>query len=540
MIDRNVGLWLVLVTCVSAAAQPARADTSSWSGRVGTVGLDDKTTWCTPSLKSSGGRAYAESVLSLVSLDGTVVSPVTNLLAQQRVKLQCFANANLTGASTTVTSAWSTDGAGDIVQTALCPAAQPFGGYLRCQVTTGLLPPWVYAGTNCGNGVTDLSASSQLKGQLTGAFVEVHPTVPAVPLFNNTSSQAAIGGTDLGYSFLAQGNLYFGFGDSWENDFNFPGLWGFRGSVLARTTDFDPSDANGIAFQSWETVPFVPTVAREIVPSPHDYSGNTEITAIATSGFGLTEGATTFRFVWFDAIKRWNPSFVANESTLAWSVNNGAFVRGDQQPLFHAPRWPWTSYMGPGAIWVDRENGYIYFFGVRTYVGGNPVRLARVRAVSSLVVNHLEYEYWTGAAWQKPSAANEYALANLAGPAPDLIPASRNARPEMSVAYDSYAGRFVMLIHNDTDLFTDPGFNNFELWQAPAVTGPWTQVVGATAKLPSLANLYGAYMSEHTMRSGGQDIYFAMSEWDVTGLQPYNVGLWKASLSRNTITGCVP
>lgn len=538
MANRNVWAWLVC-SCVIGLAQHARADTSSWSGRVGTVGLDDKTTWCMPAIKTSGGRAYAESNFRLVSLDGTVLSPVTNIFGQQRVKLQCFANANLSGASTTVTSAWSTDGAGDIVQTALCPAAQPHGGFARCQVTTPLLPPYVYAGTNCGNGVTDLTANSQLQGQLTGAFREVNPLTPVVPLFNNTSAQAAVAGTDLGYSFLAQGNLYFGFGDSWENDFNFPGLWGFRGSVLARTTDFDPSDANGIAFQGWETVPFVPNVAREVVPSPHDYFGNSEITAIATAGFGLTEGFNTYRFVWFDSIRTWTPSFVANESTLAWSVNNGAFVRGDQQPLFRAPRWPWSSYMGPGAIWVDRENGYVYFFGVKTYVAGNPVRLARVRAVSSLVVNHLEYEYWTGSQWQKPNIANEYALANLAGPAPDIIPASRNARPELSVAYDSYAGRFIMLIHNDVDLYTDPGFNTFEMWQAPAVTGPWTQVVPAGPKLPTLANLYGPYMSEHTMRNGGQDIYFAMSEWDVV-LQPYNVGLWKMSLTRNTIPSCVP
>lgn len=541
MINRIAWVSFLLSCGLVGLTQTARADTSTWSGRVGTVGLDDKTMWCTPTIKTSGGRAYADSNFRLVTLDSTVpvVNNFVNPLAQQRVKLQCFANAALTGASTTVTSAWSTDGASDVATTALCPAAQPFGGYARCQITTALLPPYVYAGTNCGNGVTNLTANSQLRGQLTGAFREVNPLAPVTPLFNNTSTQAAIGGTDLGYSFLAQGNLYFGFGDSWENDLNFPGLWGLRGSVLARTTDFDPSDANGIAFQSWESVPFFSNVAREVVPCVHDYSGNSELTAIATAGFGLTEGFNQYRFVWYDSIRAWTPGFVANESSLAWSVNNGAYVRGDQQPLFHAPRWPWASKFGPGAIWVDRENGYIYFFGVRTYVAGNPVRLARVRAVSSAVVNHLQYEYWTGTQWQFPNPANEYALANLPSPAPDLISGTRNPRPELSVAYDSFAGRFIMLIHNDADLYSDPGFNTFELWQASAVTGPWTQVVGATAKLPSIANLYGPYMSEHTMRGGGQDIYMSMSEWDVV-LQPYNVGLWKMSLTRATTTGCVP
>src|SRR5262245_42830850 len=155
--------------------------------------------------------------------------------------------------------------------------------------------------------------------------------------------------------------MYIGFGDTWENDWTTPGPVGFRGSVLAHTHDFDPSDENGIAFEGWDTAPARPNVAREVIPSPHDQTGTTEYTAIAAAGFGLTEGGTGHRFVWFTAIKTWSP-FTTNESTLAWSQDGDAFVRGDQAPAYHPPRWPFESYFGPGAIWVDREQGYVYFF----------------------------------------------------------------------------------------------------------------------------------------------------------------------------------
>jgi hypothetical protein len=297
--------------------------------------------------------------------------------------------------------------------------------------------------------VAGLEGTPTLHGQLLGDHYELG--MPAKPLFNDTGAQAAVVGTDLGYQFLAQGSMYLGFGDTWENDATSPGPNGFRGSVLAHTHDFDPSDANGIVLEGWDTAASSPTVAREVIPSPHDQSGNTKLTAIGTAGFGMTEGSVGYRFLWFAAIKTWSP-FTTNESTLAWSSNGEAFQRGDQAQGVHPPRWPFQSYFGPGAVWVDREQGYIYFFGVRTYQAECPIRLARVRGT------------------------------------------------------------------------------------------PWT--LASTGENLSMAStLYGAYMSEQTLVDAGHEVYFALSDWNLQPLalgQPYVVGLWSMSVTRNVQPGCEP
>jgi hypothetical protein len=328
--------------------------------------------------------------------------------------------------------------------------------------------------------------------------------------------------------------MYLGFGDTWENDATSPGPNGFRGSVLAHTHDFDPSDANGILLEGWDTAASSPTVAREVIPSPHDQSGNTELTAIGTAGFGLTEGSVGYRFLWFAAIKTWSP-FTSNGET---------FQRGDQAQGVHPPRWPFQSYFGPGAVWVDREQGYIYFFGVRTYQAECPIRLARVRGTLAAVRNHLEYEYWTGSAWQRPDPNDEYALARSSDSAADLVPgtSTQSSRPELSIAYNPYVGRYTMLVQNDRNAFKNDTPANFQLWEAKAIEGPWT-LTSTGENLSMASTLYGAYMSEQTLVDAGHEVYFALSDWNLQPLalgQPYVVGLWSMSVTRNVQPGCEP
>jgi hypothetical protein len=386
--------------------------------------------------------------------------------------------------------------------------------------------------------VTGLSEKPRVRGQLVGDHYEL--TTPGKPLFNNTG-KVAVMGTDLGFQFLAQGRMYIGFGDTWENELSVPGPNGYRGNVLSYTHDFDPADDNGIAIEGWEVAPDRPSVAREVIHSVHDQSGSTEFTAIGAAGFGLSEGTSHYRFLWFAAIKQWDP-FTNNESTLAWSKDGGSFTRGDQAPSAHPPRWPFETYFGPGATWVDREHGYVYFFGVRTYQAGFPVRLARVRATRAAVLDHLQYEYWTGSTWQHPDPKDEYALVRLADPAANLIPGSstQNNRPEISVAYNPYVGRFIMMLQNDATPFKDEAETELQLWQAEAIEGPWTRVnTGDQLTLP--AHHYGPYMSEQTFSEGGRDVSFALSEWNLLPLslgQPYVVGLWSMRLERGVRAGC--
>jgi len=524
------------------AAPPAAWLRSTWSGRVGLVDENDSTLWCTPVLPvADDARAPATvtSQLDRVALDGTQQHAVGATQVAQRVLLRCSADVALSGPSTQVSSAWSQDGAQDRVSVR-CPGSHPFLALAQCQIAAEGKPPFVYAGPTCGDGVSGLAQTAEVHGQLIGDHYEL--SAPGKPLFNNTG-RAAVMGSDLGFQFLAQGRMYIGFGDTWENELSVPAANGFRGSILAYTHDFEPADENGIAIEGWETAPDRPEIATEVVRSVHDQSGNTEFTAIATSGFGLSEGSDHYRFLWFAAIKKWDP-FTNNESTLAWSKNGAAFTRGDRAPDAHPARWPFESFFGPGATWVDREHGYVYFFGVRTYQPGFPIRLARVRATVSAVLDHLQYEYWTGSAWVHPDPKDEYALARLADPAADLVPGSaqQNNRPELSVAYNPYVGRFTMLLQNDATPFKDEAQTSFELWESASLEGPWQRAdSGEHLVLPP--HLYGPYMSEQTLSDGGRDVFFALSDWNLQPLalgQPYVVGLWSARLERKLHRGCAP
>ena len=195
-------------------------------------------------------------------------------------------------------------------------------------------------------------------------------------------------------------------------------------------------------------------------------------------------------------------------------------------------------------MWVDREHGYVYFFGVRTYRPGQPIRLARVRATVAAVLDHLQYEYWTGSAWQHPDPADEYALVRATDSKFDLIggSAQQNNRPEFSVAYNPYVGRFTMMLQNDATPVDDESQTYLALWEAEAIEGPWKRVeTGDGLVLPS--HHYGPYMSEQTLSQGGRDVHFALSDWNLLPLslgQPYVVALWNMGLERNVRSGCAP
>jgi Domain of unknown function (DUF4185) len=523
-------------------APPATWSHSAWSGRVGVVGEDDTTLWCTTAVLAAGYEGAAAAVdgqLDRVALDGARQAGVGTPQVAQRVSLRCFADAARSGPSTLVTSAWSVDDQQDRVR-AQCPDSHPFGALAQCQIAAEGKPPLVYAGPSCGDGVSAVVDKPTVHGQLIGDHYEL--STPGKPLFNNTG-KAAVMGSDLGFQFLAQGRMYVGFGDTWENEASLPGANGFRGSVLAYTKDFDPKDDNGIELEGWETSPERPEIATEVIRSPHDQTGATEFTAIAAAGFGLTEGSDHYRFLWFAAIKQWDP-LTTNESTLAWSKNGAPFTRGDRAPDAHPARWPFKTFFGPGAAWVDREQGYVYFFGVRTYQPAAPVRLSRVRATVAAVLDHLQYEYWTGSAWQRPDPEDEYALAMLDDSAADLVPgnAQQNNRPEISVAYNPYLGRFIMMLHNDATPFKDEAQTYLELWESETPQGPWKRADGGD-QLTLPAHLYGPYMSEQTQSEGGRAVYFALSAWNLQPLsrgQPYVVGLWSLNLERKLRPGCTP
>jgi hypothetical protein len=321
-----------------------------------------------------------------------------------------------------------------------------------------------------------------------------------------------------------------------------------RGSVLFSTSDLNAADANGLTFSSFHGAG-APNYAIEAVPCCHNQLFCDEISAIGTAGFGLREGANTYRVLWFNAIASWFPTFVTKVATVSWSINGGNFVRTDSAAGTLVPKWSNTSSFGAGAVYQDRLAGYLYFFGQRPYqTAPNPIRLARVESKFASVIDRSKYEYWSGSAWVKntvdPMAPSEL---SAFGAAADIIPASANPGPEFSVAFDAYANRYILLFETNRWSNTEA----VELWQSSSLTGPWSKVTNGATRLPRAATsggtwspynfFYGPYMSEQLMQGGGQSIYYQMSEWNgLPGFRPYNTGLWTFNVNRTATPGCTP
>jgi hypothetical protein len=356
-----------------------------------------------------------------------------------------------------------------------------------------------------------------------------------LPLFNEDLMRTAqVGGTDEGAIFLAQGKLYFSFGDTSDIDANDPLTMAFeqpgtawRSNVLGHGTDFDARD--GIQLDGFETG--ASAQAKENVQSPHQTQENPgdEFTAIPLAGFGLTAAdGHRYRFLWFVSVHKWFdvviPDFQANYSSLAYSVDESA----DWTRIASPPSPPDASF-GPGAIWFDRYHRYLYFFGITPDHGS--VRLARVRSAYAEVIDPEQYSYWNGSGWTARDVSK----------AVDLIPSTdqHSPRSEMSVAYNPAAGVYMMMLVNWYPAPIVPVANQVELWQAPAVTGPWKKV-DADAQLPngSAVLTYGPMMSEHLLIDGGLEVPVLLSQ-----MYPvYNVHLWsyRVHVTEATSDGACP
>jgi hypothetical protein len=537
----------ILIATVSAT-RTSRANTSSWSDKVGFVLGDDSTTWCETALTSSGATSSFRRVPSDSSQPPT--SPFVNNVAAQMVRVQC----SFFGSTQVVTAAaWSTDAGGD-QSSVSCPAFWTptlaecrVDGHIDNGPVTTL--PYVYQGSACGNGIASINKStlvSELLNSPSAGFTPYQPwpTMNAVnPLGmpNNTAS-VSVGGADLGSIFLQGGVLNIAFGDTLSGCGSgcSPAVGrGFRPGTLARTTNLDPSA--GIVLQQWETTN---GAARAIFTA-----GGGEASVVAGGGFAMSpaSGPET-RFLWYFSVKQWGPPFLANYSGLAKSESGGAWGRGQ------GPVWPANSNFGPGAVWQDRYNQWIYFFGVRPQLGtpNDPgtlpysgVRVARVRSNANAILDPKQYQYWSGSAWIADTQGN-YAPAiprdqgGLFGAEADIVWSQALPRSEISVAYDSYANVWIMMILDMNDA-------GIRLLASSAITGPWVEVPFDTFALPNPALLpapppphppgvYAPFTSDHLMLGAGTDVYYLLSEW----YPVYNVGEWHFTVNRNTSCSLTP
>jgi hypothetical protein len=572
-----VGLLAIFGTCFASVTY---GNVSSWSQRTGFTAASDVTYFCEPEVTgaspSSANPQRVRSRLKLVpsQSDAPIQDNIVFNSASQRSRAKCFSTSARTGAFAVATTGWSTDAGGDIMEAA-CPSSKPFGGTPQCQVDGGgFTLRYVYDGTDCGTGISSIG-TSEFKGQMTGTtgvdnvcgpFGGIHQLyqgtnipVPVPPtLYNNTMANGVnVFGTDGGGMFVSNNQMYYLFGDTYGDKDKSAATW--RSNVVGISNDADPSD--GILFQNWETNG-VTSQAAQVITSPHQLPfgppglTGTEFTAIPVSGVGVTQSHGllpgdnsfhTYRIAWFVSIHQWafpliGSTFQANYSTLAYSTDNGPWTRGNAAPAgVNPPVWPANSNFGPGAIWFDRYNRYVYFFGIKADNGA--IRLARVRSAASSILNKTQYEYWSGSSWVQDSDGNYSeaipAPAGAFGTAANIIPASATQvnYSEISVAFDSYANKFILMLQNIAP--AGGTTSQIEVWTSSAITGSWSKL-NANAQLPrttvAAGAVYAPMTSDQLLVGAGQDVYYMLSQWDCV----YNTGLWHFTVNRTTTGACFP
>ncbi|MFE6996691.1 DUF4185 domain-containing protein [Microbacterium sp. NPDC057659] len=322
----------------------------------------------------------------------------------------------------------------------------------------------------------------------TPATVVEKLTGPDAP--NNTWGRWDIKSTDLGIMWDdGSGHVLTAFGDTFGNSWTGPGggappNGNWRSNVLVRSSDADLAD--GMLFDWAAQGP--DGYARQIIPSKK-INGD-EITTIPTTGISVGKR----QYLGFMSVRQWGPPGVwdTNHAGIAYSDDGGSTWKvSDTQ-------WDNPSGNDPFQMqaWVQK-GGTIYVFGTQNGRNG-PASVAKVPAKKLL--DKTAYRYWAGSSWSKDEA--------------DAEPVMDAPMSEMSVQWDEYSGRFLMMSLVGEDIV---------MRTALAPEGPWTptQTVASSTDYPAL---YGGYF--HPWNKDGE-IYFTMSQWN-----PYNAYLMHLRIDR--------
>ncbi|MEW6158758.1 MAG: DUF4185 domain-containing protein, partial [Verrucomicrobiota bacterium] len=292
----------------------------------------------------------------------------------------------------------------------------------------------------------------------------------------------ALSGTDIGTMFKDfSGAVFLAFGDSYGYfDGVAAGGNDWRYNLLAKSIDALPS--NGLEFLAMTCD--TPNHAKTIIPKDAN-----DFTIIPNGGISIGDKL----YIHYQRILQWGPGpgqWSANGSGIALSVDHG-------QTWTKTSMWNGQSGFVQAALY--RSGGYVYFFGIPAGRFGG-VKLARVTEANILNLN--SYRYWTGSTWSSNQSSAATLVAAPVG--------------ELSVAYNSFLGRYIMLYLNENS-------DSIQIRTASALTGPWSAPIDVLFS-GSLPGFYAPML--HPNFSSGQDIYFALSSWE-----PYNVYLMHATLN---------
>ncbi|OBC17146.1 hypothetical protein A5784_24335 [Mycobacterium sp. 852013-50091_SCH5140682] len=332
----------------------------------------------------------------------------------------------------------------------------------------------------------------------------------------NTDSYSRFGisGADLGIMWdngqSGAGNqVLMAFGDTFGNCSVPDQEW--RKNTLFRSADRNladgmtiPNPVPGNVYAGSPVDADRPNFARQVIRSLG--LAGTEVTIIPTAGIAVG----TTQYVNFMSVSQWGSpgQWSTNFSAVAVSNDNGETWTVPVTSI--RPSW-FNTVPGVAFTWGDqnfqmgaylRNGGYVYSYGTGAGRGGMPF-LSRV--VESSVADKSAYEYYTPFGWLKgfPFLAIQVVWA----------PGS-----EMSVAWNDYLKKFVMLYTNTTSAVV--------MRTADKPEGPWSQAKTIVSSTAVPGGIYAPYIHPW---STGSDLYFTLSRWS-----DYSVMLMRTSLGTSS------
>ncbi|MEE4024920.1 DUF4185 domain-containing protein [Gordonia sp. PKS22-38] len=342
--------------------------------------------------------------------------------------------------------------------------------------------------------------------KLRGASTAVEwVTGPRSP--NRTDDRFSITATDVGVPWdNGSGQILMAFGDTWGQC---AGQMVWRHNTMLRS-DGAANLAKGITFP--DAIPGSTRSGASVTPQHPTFSQpminavgvrNIEVGKIPTGGIAI-DGV---QYMSYMSIRRWlspgrwatgySAIAVSRDNGQTWVTDNGTIranldltVPGVRQVAAGHDRFQMGAFL--------RAGDFVYQYGTPSGRFGAAF-VARVRPSDILRLDRYQY-YRGGGAWS---------------PAPaDAVPIVGQPVSEMSVAYNDFLKRFVMLTEQGGTIMMRTAPGPAGPWRGPKVIVPASQAKG----------LYAPYIHP---RSTGQDLYFVASRWD-----DYNVMLIRTDLAK--------
>ncbi|GAB88658.1 DUF4185 domain-containing protein [Gordonia rhizosphera] len=324
---------------------------------------------------------------------------------------------------------------------------------------------------------------------------------------NRTDQRFSITSTDVGVPWdNGSGQVLMAFGDTWGRC---AGQMVWRHNTMLRS-DGKPDLDKGMTFP--DAIPGSIRSGAAVTPQHPTFAlplfnaigvRNVEVGRIPTSGIAING----VQYLSYMSIHRWTGPgrWMTNYSAIAVSRDNGQTwttvndtIRANFDVTLPGVRQVQQGHSRFQMGAFLRSGDYIYQYGTPNGRRSSAY-LSRVRPADILNLNRYEY-YRGGGAWSPRPA--------------DATPIIGQPVSEMSVAYNNFLGRFVMLTERT---------GNIMMRTSPSPEGPWS-AEKVLISPNQTRGLYAPYIHPH---SSGRFLYFVTSRWD-----DYNVMLVRTDLSK--------